>query len=571
MRENSPESGSAPLAAAGRSGDISGVPSLPPPPPIRGLFRTDLRARAAYAEGAGIYRIIPQGVARPDDVADLARLARWADETGTPLIPRGAGSAMGGGSVGSGVIVDLARIGPSTLQVDPSAATARTGAAVTWGALDRAAAAHRLRLPPDPSSGRWATLGGMFSTNASGARSLRYGSVRRWALAAEIVTAEGDVIEIRRGVTPTDAPAIRRLLSEAWPTIIAAEPIISERFPKTAKNSSGYALDQAVHSGDLLDLLIGSEGTLGFITAITWRLDPVPAARGSVRVAVAELAHLGDLVPALQALGPSTLELLDRSFLDVVRGTAAAREAGIEGDEAAVLLLDFEGETAAAVTDRAAQAVDQASPWTDAVSVALGDAEREKLAALRHAASPILAGLTDRRSLQVIEDACVPVARLGSYVEAVRRITTAHQVEAVIFGHAGDGNVHVNLLPDTRSPDWEPKVQAIYDEVTAAVLALGGTTTGEHGDGRLRATVLERLYGPEIVALFRKLKAAFDPHGILNPGIKLPLPGGGGPLAHLKVGAGAVTIPDDIAAALREIEREGGYARDRMEVAGSGG
>lgn len=545
------------------------MPAIPTPP-IRGLVRTDLRARAAYAEGAGVYRIVPQAVARPDDVADLARLARWAHETGTPLIPRGAGSAMGGGSVGSGVIVDLARIGPAMLAIDPGTATARTGAAVACSALDRAAAAHHLRLPPDPSSGRWATLGGMLSTNASGARSVRYGSVRQWALSAELVTAEGDLVEVRRGKATADAPAIGRFRTDAWPAITARAALVAERFPKTSKNSSGYALDHALRSGDLLDLLIGAEGTLGFVTAITWRLDPIPAARASVRVTVSDLAHLGDLVPALHALGPSGLELLDRSFIEVVRGTPAATDAGIRGTEAAVLLLEFEGESAEAVSDLATRAADQARSWAGDVSVALTDREREKLATLRHAASPILAGLTDRRSLQVIEDACVPVARLGAYVTAVRRITAAHGIQAVIFGHAGDGNVHVNLLPDVEAPGWEPRVQAIFDEVTAELLALGGTPTGEHGDGRLRATVLERLYGPEVVALFRKVKDAFDPHGILNPGIKLPLPGGDAPLAHLKVGAQAVPIPEDIAAALRAIEREGGYARDRMEVAGDG-
>ncbi|MGH9121322.1 MAG: FAD-binding protein, partial [Acidimicrobiales bacterium] len=121
-------------------GEISGVPPLPSAPPIRGAFRTDPRARAAYSEGAGIYRIIPQGVARPEDVGDLTRLVRWAYETGTPLIPRAAGSAMGGGSVGSGVIVDLTRIGPDDVRVDPDTRTAHTGAAVTWGALEAVAA-----------------------------------------------------------------------------------------------------------------------------------------------------------------------------------------------------------------------------------------------------------------------------------------------------------------------------------------------------------------------------------------------------------------------------------------------
>lgn len=538
-----------------------------PPPRFRGQFRTDLRARSAYAEGAGIYRIIPAAVARPGDVDDLIQLARWGHETKTPLIPRGAGSAMGGGNVGGGVIVDLSRIGASTLLVDPGTRSARTGAAITWSALTAAAAPQHLRLPPDPSSGRWATLGGMFSTNAAGARSVKYGSVRPWILAAEIVTAEGEVVEIRRGGTAQDVAAIGRFRTSSWPAISSAWALIGERFPKTAKNSSGYALDHLVRTEDFIDALIGSEGTLAFVTAITWQLDPIPPFRSALRVTVRELDQLGELVPALRRLGPSGLELLDRSFLDVVRDSPAARDAGVGNDEAAVLLVEFEGESAKSAQAMGERGAEVAKEQGVEAAAALSEESQQRLAALRHAASPILAGIEGRRSLQVIEDGCVPAERLGSYIAAVRRITSTHRVPAVIFGHAGDGNVHVNLLPDVRTPGWEGPVRAIYDEVTAELLALGGTPSGEHGDGRLRAGLLERVYGPEIVRLFQMVKDDFDPRGILNPGIKLPRPGDRGPLTQLKLGEERAAIPDDISAALATIEREGGYAGDRMEVA----
>lgn len=542
------------------------MPSFPTPP-IRGPFRTDLRTRAAYAEGAGIYRIVPEGVARPEDVEDLAQLTGWASQTGTPLIPRGAGSAMGGGNVGDGIVVDLRRIGRRTLLVDPATSTARTGAAVTLGALDTAAAAYRLRLPPNPSSGRWATLGGMLSTNASGARSVRYGSVRPWVLAAELVTAEGDVVELRREGTARDAPAIRRFRSGTYPSIVAARGHIAERFPKVRKNSSGYAIDQVAASGDFLDILIGAEGTLGFVTAVTWRLDPIPVAVTSLAITLRDLDQLSEVVPALLALGPSGVELLDQSFLEVVKGTAAAKALGLHGTEAAVLLVEFEGETAAEAEQSCRQGAEVVEGWSAEVALALSKEEREGLRALRHAASPILAGIETRRSLQVIEDACVPVNRLAEYVAAVRRITREQEVPAVIFGHAGDGNVHVNLLPDVTRAGWETQVSSIYDQVTAQVLALGGTPSGEHGDGRLRAGLLRQVYGPEIVELFRQTKRDFDPGGILNPGVKLPVDGSM-PIARLKVGQGAAPLPDDIAIALREIERTGGYEKDRMELAG---
>ena len=169
-----------------------------PPPAIRGVFRTDERARAAYAEGAGIYRILPIATCLPADREDLVALVRWASEHRVPLVPRGAGSGMGGGNVGEGVVVDLTRL-PRRLEIRPAERLAVTSANVTLAELNIAADPERLRLPPDPSSGRFATLGGMVSSNASGARTVRYGSVRRWVVGLEVVTAAGEVLELRRG------------------------------------------------------------------------------------------------------------------------------------------------------------------------------------------------------------------------------------------------------------------------------------------------------------------------------------------------------------------------------------
>ena len=176
-------------------------------------------------------------------------------------------------------------------------------------------------------------------------------------------------------------------------------------------------------------------------------------------------------------------------------------------------------------------------------------ASSARLWELRHAASPILAGLPeDRRSLQVIEDACVPLERMGEYIRIVRRVTSARDIAAVIFGHAGDGHVHVNLLPRIGRAGWEQSVAGVLEEVSDAVVRLGGTPSGEHGDGRLRAALLQRVYGEEIVGLFRRLKECFDPLGILAPGVILP--SGEPAIGRLKVGRQAVTIPDDIAHAL---------------------
>jgi FAD/FMN-containing dehydrogenase len=541
-----------------------------PQPHLKGIYRDDMRARAAYAEGAGIYRIVPRAVALPRDQEDLIGLVCWAADQGIPLIPRGAGSAMGGGNVGSGIIVDLTRMLDQRIEVHAGARRAETGAAITLAQLNAAAGLEGLRLPPDPSSGPWATLGGMVATNAAGARSLRYGSVRRWVESLTLVTVDGETVRLDRGVPAAGAAALDRFSRDVAPAIGRAAAQIQSRFPDTRKNSSGYALDAFVSSGDVIDLLIGSEGTLGLVTQIAWRLDPVPAVRAGVRASFRSTDLLGEAVQALQTSRPSAIELLDRSFLDLVTDDALAGTGPRFGGAEAVLLVELERDEPAALREAVEEATARLRPIAHAVDSAFTPEAAERLWSIRHAASPILARLPEqRRSLQVIEDACVPLAGMSRYIHFVRSAAAERGIPVVIFGHAGDGHLHVNLLPEVGRSGWEREVAALLEKVTDQVIALGGTPSGEHGDGRLRAHTLERVFGSEIVGLFRRVKHSFDPAGILNPGVILP--SGEPPISRLKVGASAASLPEDIRQALREIERTAGYGRSRLELAGESG
>jgi FAD/FMN-containing dehydrogenase len=508
---------------------------------------TDARTRAAYAEGAGIYRIVPAAVAIPSDMPELAALVRWATETRTALIPRGAGSGIPGGNVGAGVIVDLSH-GFTGLTVDPQRRLARAGASVTWGQVTDAARAYGLRLPPDPASGAFATSGGMVATNAAGPRSVRYGSVRRWIDAVEIVSADGEVRTVRRGARSTEqfvlSPEQRRSVEAG--------------FPKTRKNSSGYALNHFAESGDELDLLIGSEGTLAFVTAVNWRLDPIPPDLAGGALGFTDLAALAAAVPFLVSLNPSAVELLDRTLLRLIPDAP---------DVACLLLVEFERETSAAARGVVGDAVRGLKHQVAYVETAVDRPGLEKLWEVRRLASPALARLpASQRSLQVIEDGCVPLERLGDYVAGLRRAAERHGVPVAIFGHAGDGHVHVNALPDTTRPTWRRAVEGLFADVTDLLVQLGGVPAGEHGAGRLRAGVLERFYGPQVMALFRDLKRAYDPLSILNPGAIIPA-ADWAPLAALKVGEDAAPIPDDIAARLRDLERCAAWATPKVDLA----
>jgi len=521
---------------------------VPPKPHLL----TDLRIRAAYAEGAGIYRIVPQAVVLPRDARELGGVLRWAADTGTPLVPRGSGSGMPGGNLGRGVIVDCSTAFGG-VQIDAARSVARAGASATWAQVTDTARPYGLRLPPDPSSGAFATSGGMVMTNAAGPRSVRYGSVRRWVEAIEIVGVDGEIRRVARGAGS----------GERFALSAEQRQLVDAKFPKTRKNSSGYALDEYARSGDELDLLIGSEGTLVCVTGVEWRLEPIPPDQAGVALGFGDLAALGEAVPYLVALNPSAVELLDRTLLSFVEDAGGPVPPGL----ACLLLVEFERESAAAARGAVGDAVRGLRHLTAHVETAVDRAGLERLWAVRRLASPALARLPEtQRSLQVVEDGCVPLERLGDYIATLRAAAARHSIPVAIFGHAGDGHMHVNALPDTTRPGWTEGLRDLYDDVTALLLELGGTPSGEHGDGRLRAGLLQRFFGPELVAQFAALKRRYDPRSILNPGVILPA-ADWQPLADLKVGAAVAPIPDDIALRLRDVERSGGWAVPKPELA----
>jgi FAD/FMN-containing dehydrogenase len=524
------------------------------------LVTTDLIARAARSQGGGIYRIIPAAVAGPATVAELREVLAHARAHDQSVTCRGAGSAMDGSNLGRGMVIDMCGFERGRCAVDAASCRATLSPSLALAVLNAAAQPYGLRLPVDPSSAAWATLGGMTSTNASGARTVQVGSIRRWIDGVTLETVDGP-LALRRGVAPDGAhPAVRRWRMTAEPLLHKHGDAIRQRFPHVRKNSAGYALDHYLDSGDLLDIVIGAEGTLGVITDVLVRLQPIPAHRMSLRVAVARRSELPDIIERLRAFDPATLELLDQSFLRLVADQVTVDRRSVSPLAAGLLLMDLEGNDRVALADTAIRAAAAIAADVLDVRVATDATDIAVLWDIRHRASPILAGLRDgRRSLQVIEDGCVPVPRLAEYLDAVDAAARAERIDVVMFGHAGDGHVHVNLLPNLHDDDWLPRVRTIYDGVSRAVIALGGTPSGEHGAGRLRANLMEELYGPQILECFRAVRSAFDPAGQFDGGVIID--DGSDPFSRLKVGAGAAPLPPSVVAALERREIEARWGR----------
>ncbi len=537
---------------------------------FRGYYREDDLARAVYSEAAGIGRAIPAAVAVPVDPEDVVVLVKWAAQTGTTLIPRGSGSSMAGGAIGSGVVVDLSRINHLD-KIDERDRTVWVEPGVLWSTLDVAARRKGVHLPVDPSSGAFCTLGGMVSTNAAGAHSLRHGATRVWVNALDCVFSDGDRAIVTRGEPPPKRiTAIARFMRDVHGDIVSSDKRRPIAHLGVRKEASGYGIHDYATKADLVDLLVGSEGTLVIIVGIQLTLAPVPSATSSVLGAFPSLdAATAAATKAVEA-GASACEMLDKTFLSYA---ASAKETDdrlrkLLETSTAILLAEVEGVS----PDAAASAAQQlAKAFRDAgateVEVALTtDAERE-LWHLRHAASPILSDLTNVTSMQFIEDGAVPLPKLPDYVKGVKNALAQREVSGVIFGHAGDAHVHVNPLVDVRQPDWRDRVTRLLEDVVGLTRLLGGTLTGEHGDGRIRTPLLSRVWHKDAIKAFGQVKAAFDPQNIFNPGVKVPV-AGQKPLGDIKYDPSLPPLPEKARAALDDIVKSRAYDRFRLSLIG---
>lgn len=411
----------------------------------------------------------PAALVRARSVHDVAATLRWATERGVPVVPRGAGTGLAGGAnaVDGCVVLTLASL-DRVLEVDVPGRTARAEAGVLTADLGRAVAAHGLWYPPDPASRAISTLGGNVATNAGGSCCLKYGVTGDAVVALTAVLADGTVITTGG---------------------------------RTRKDVAGL---------DLTRLLVGSEGTLAVVVDVTVRLRPAPRPPATVVASFDDVVAAGDAAVAVSDVAePSLLELLDGT---TVRAVEDMTRMGLEAGTGALLLLQCDTADALAEADRCADACRAAGATYVAVT---GDAEEgEALLAARRAAYPAL----ERLGTTLLDDVCVPVPRVPDLVRAVERVAQRTGLTIGTFGHAGDGNLHPTVVYDARVPAQVAAAEEAFTAICDAALGLGGTLTGEHGIGLLKQPYLARQLGEAERALMARVKRAFDPAGILNPG-----------------------------------------------------
>lgn len=474
---------------------------------------------------------------------------------------------MAGGAIGPGVIADLSQMN-FIGEIDTESRSVWVGPGALRGAVNRAAAEKGLRFPVDPSSGEYCTIGGMASTNAAGPHTLGHGSMRAWVLAFDCVFADGSRAVIERGKPIPSSVPVLKASDNKLPWLVPAKAF---EHSGVVKESSGYGIAAYARSGDLVDLLAGSEGTLAIFVGVKLALSPLPGATSGVLGAFNSLDDAVAAAVKARASGAVACELLDRTFLEVASAGGAhspvAALASVPAGTEAVLLAEVEADNEAAAktaSDELARAFTTAGATV--VRVATGPAEQHEIWELRHAASPILSKLDPAlKSMQFVEDGAVPPEHLAEYVRGVRAAMEKRGVRGVIFGHAGDAHVHVNPLIDVGKPGWRADVEGLLSDIVELTARLGGTLAGEHGDGRLRTPLLPRVWSEQALSVFALVKSAFDPRGILNPGVKVPLAGQKA-LGDIKYDPDLAPLPPEARAALDRVTDARSYGDLRLSL-----
>lgn len=468
--------------------------------------------RALYSTDASLYRVVPQVVVRPRHVDEVHATIEACATTGTPLTSRGAGTSIAGNAVGTGVVLDFNRHLNRVHEIDVEAQTARVDPGTVHAVVQRAASAHGLRFGPDPSTHTRCTVGGMIGNNACGSRALGYGRTADNVASLDVVTMAGERLTLAPGVAPASPPLdrLRDVVSSGLGTI-------RTEFGRFGRQVSGYSLEHLLpeRGFDVSTFLAGTEGTLATMTSATVKLVRDPAHRQLLVLGYGSMVEAADDVPALLPFGPTACEGLDSRIVDVVRAQRGSVPALPRGT--GWLFVEIAGDDADDVAERVRGAATAATALDSRLVTTA--TEQAVLWRIREEGAGLAARTLARPALSGWEDAAVPPERLGAYLREFEALLLTSGLDGVPYGHFGDGCVHIRIDFPLDEPDGRGRFRAFLRDAAVLVAAHGGSLSGEHGDGRARSELLPLMYSADAIDLFGRVKGAFDPENLLNPGV----------------------------------------------------
>ncbi len=496
-------------------------------------FLTDLRTlidvdssrgtRARYSSDAGLTRIPPLAVAFPRTPEQAIAAFDLARAHGVPLTARGGGTSCASNAIGPGLVLDFSRHMNRVVSIDPEARTATVEPGCVGSALQAAAGTHGLRFGPDPSSQNRATIAGMVANNACGPHATAWGRTCDNIVSLDCVDGQG-----RRFTATTSHSSTLREVPGLASLIDSNLAPIRTQLGRFKRQVSGYSLEHLTPEGgrNLAAMLAGTEGTLVLILSITVRLVPLPEAPVLAALGYQSMIDAADDVPALLAHSPLAVEGMDRRLVDVVRAHKGpgAVPALPEGDGWLLVEVGAPGENLEATLERAralcadSAAIDTVVYPPGAQASALWRIRADG-AGLGGRTPPDGAGGGDQQAWPGFEDAAVPPENLGAYLRDFTALMEEFDIDGLLYGHFGDGCVHVRLAMPLETPGGVAHSRAFLQSAARICAAHGGSVSGEHGDGRARGELLRFMYSPEMLDLFARVKHVFDPGNLLNPGV----------------------------------------------------
>jgi FAD/FMN-containing dehydrogenase/Fe-S oxidoreductase len=495
---------------------------------LRGLLEGEVHCDDAfvqmYASDASIFEIKPLGIVRPRTTADVVACLQYASENEIPIHARGAGTGLAGESLGPGLVLDFAHSLRRLVRMDTDRVRVQPG--LVLGQLNEQLAKFGRCFGPDPANRSVTTIGSVVAIDAGGSHWLRYGSARSHVLGMNVVMPTGEQLTVSQhsvaqaeGRTDTLSQLIQRVAH----LIRHNQDLLARGKSRAPLNGSGYRLDDVL-DGDQLDLarvLVGSEGTLALFTEVTLATQELPRHRGIVLLLFDRLENAANAAIELPRLGVSACDLMDRRLLRLACESDSNYEALLPTGTEAMLLVEKEGNTATEVREGLAQIVHlirRRRRLAFDARVALEREDVELFWRLPQRVVPTLYRLKgSTRPLPFVEDLVVPPAELPRFLVSLQNVLKKHQVTASLFGHVGHGQLHVRPFLDLADPEQVRRMQHLATELYQEVLAVGGTISGEHGDGLSRTWFLREQFGP-LYSVLVQLKKIFDPHNILNPG-----------------------------------------------------
>lgn len=501
---------------------------------------TSADARRYFATDSSIFTLAPALVVYPQNENDIRKTARFTwqlAERGRviPVTARGAGTDQGGAALGSGIMMAFSAHMNRIIEFDSKSGVVVVEPGLNYGKLQQTLQTHGRYLPPFPASYEYSTIGGAVANNASGEKSVKYGSTLDYVRSLRVVLANGEVIETSRlskrelnkklGLSTFEGEiyrAVDTLLDEHKSDLKKLELGVT-------KNTAGYNLldiKRKDGSFDLTPLFIGSQGTLGIVSEITLETENF---NPQTTLLAAYFDKIEDVQTAVgeiknKAESPSAIEMVDGYLLQMVEDVNPNQLKGIVETPypAAVLLVEFDDSSERVQHKYAKRARKILEKYTSKIQTETDPIAQEKLWKIRHASATLLAQDTGaKKALPIIEDGIVPLDKFSDYIQGIYDIFTRNRLQPALWGHAGDGNLHAHPSLDLSQVGDRQMIFRLMDEYYDLVTRLGGSTSGEQNDGRLRGPYLEKVYGQEIYSVFQKIKLICDPYGTMNPGVKI--------------------------------------------------